>query len=78
MPCMGPDLQYARQCGRKAGEKLLAELIKKHNMWDITAEKWAHPQICKLPGAESRWEKAKKEFVRAVEKLFVEDACNGF
>ena len=78
---MGPDLKEARKQGRKVGTKLLAQLIEKHKMWDITGdEKFdEHFDECiRLPGSDSRWHKAKKEFITAVEKIFVEDACNGF
>ena len=79
MPCMGPDLKEARTQGQEVGAKLLAQLIDENKLWDITdkadkdTEKFLH-----LPNSENRWDKAKKEFVRAVEELFVEDACNGF
>lgn len=77
MPCMGPDLEFARKNGRKVGEDLLARLIKNHNMWDITAAD-KDERFLRLPGANKRWDKAKSEFIRAVEELFVEDECNGF
>lgn len=76
MPCMGPDLTFARKQGREVGEKLLAQLINEHHFWDITANK--EDGMLRLPGANARWDKAKAEFIHAVEELFVEDACNGF
>lgn len=39
MPCMGPDLTAARKHGREIGEAALAQLIKQHNLWDITEKK---------------------------------------
>lgn len=36
MPCMGPDLEAARKRGQEVGKKILDELIKQHNLWDIT------------------------------------------
>ena len=79
MPCMGPDLKAARQQGREVGEVYLAQLIKQHNLWDITDKRDKdNEKYLRLPNSENRWNKAKQEFIRAVEELFVEDACNGF
>lgn len=78
MPCMGPDLNYARKHGHIVGEKLFADLIKKHSLWDITADECKQQDFVRLPNAEKRWNKAKVGFIKAVEKLFVEDAANGF
>jgi hypothetical protein len=75
---MGPDLKLARQQGREVGAKVLAQVIKDNNLWDVTAPKEQHAGIIQLPGSHSRWDKAKREFIAAVEELFVEDACNGF
>ena len=76
MPCMGPDLDLARKQGREIGEKLLAQLIDEHHLWDITDPKY--DKCLHLPNADKRWTKAKKAFVKAVEELWVEDECNGF
>ena len=78
MPCMGPDLTAARKQGREVGAKFLARLIKENNLWDVSAPEEQHPDLIRLPGSHSRWDKAKAEFIRSVEELFVEDACNGF
>ena len=75
---MGPDLTSARKHGQEVGAKLLARLIEENKLWDVTAPEKQHPDIIRLPGSYSRWDKAKKEFIRSVEELFVEDACNGF
>ncbi len=75
MPCMGPDLNYARLHGNEVGKALLEELIDHNSMWDVSEDKtksWC------LPGAEKRWKKAKAKFIKAVEDLFVEDAANSF
>jgi len=77
MPCMGPDLDYARRHGNEVGRELLAQLMKTHNLWDITDEKM-DKKFFHLPGAKTRWNKAKSDFIKAVEDLFVEDAANGF
>ncbi len=76
MPCIGPDLKEIRKHGQEAGKKLLVRLIDEHKLRDISADK--DSRILRLPGSDGRWKQAKKEFVRAVEELFVEDACNGF
>lgn len=76
MPCMGPDLNLARKHGREVGEKLLAQLIKDHHLIEIS-----HPKydiVIRLPDASKRWDKTTEDFLKAVEELFVEDACNGF
>ena len=73
MPCMGPDLTEARKHGREVGAKLLARLIKDNYLWDITDSKWD-----KCFGRRAAWIKAKKKFVKVVEELFIEDACNSF
>jgi hypothetical protein len=75
---MGPDLNEARKQGREVGAKLLAQLIKENKLEDITAPKNQHSNLIRLPNSHSRWDKAKQEFIRSVEELFVEDACNGF
>jgi hypothetical protein len=77
MPCMGPDLKSARQLGNEVGKVLLEQLIDHHSMWDISEEDKTKVQFF-LPGAEKRWKRAKAKFIKAVEELFVEDACNGF
>ena len=76
MPCMGPDITLAREQGRVVGEELLARLIKDNNLWDIT--KTRNEESIQLFKSKVRWIKVKREFIRAVEELFVEDACNGF
>lgn len=75
---MGPDLTFARKQGRVVGEKLLAQLIKEHKLWDVTAPQYEGTGLPVLPGSKKRWVGASKKFIRAVEELFVEDACNGF
>lgn len=76
MPCMGPDLNLARKQGREVGEKLLAQLIKDHHLLEISDPKY--DGIFRLPGSVKRWDEAKESFLKSVEELFVEDACNGF
>lgn len=76
MPCMGPDLNLARKQGREVGEKLLAQLIKDNHLLEISDPKY--DVIIRIPGSVKRWDKAKEDFLKAVEELFVEDACNGF
>ena len=79
MPCMGPDLIYARELGREVGAELFAQLIKKHKLSDITDKQDKdNDKYIRLPNSENRWNKAKQEFIRSVEEIFVEDACNGF
>jgi hypothetical protein len=73
---MGPDITLAREQGRVVGEELLARLIKDNNLWDIT--KTRNEESIQLFKSKVRWIKVKREFIRAVEELFVEDACNGF
>lgn len=75
---MGPDLKEARKRGQELGIKLLARVIKDNNMWDVTAPKMKGHKFILLPNSENRWDKAKRKFVRAIEELFEEDACNGF
>lgn len=76
MPCMGPDLTSARKHGRKVGEQLLAQLLKDYDLWNITDSSW--DRMIKLPGAEKRWKKAKEQFLKSIETLFVENESNGF
>jgi hypothetical protein len=72
---MGPDCVFAREQGRKEGEKLLQQVIEQHKMLDITDPKY---NGFGLPGARDRWTAAKEKFLEAMSELFVEDACNGF
>jgi hypothetical protein len=76
MPCMRPDLEAARKRGNQIGQELLARLIDEHSMLDIST--WKDKGILILPGADARWTKAKEDFIKAVEELFVEDEANGF
>ncbi len=76
MPCMGPDLDAARKHGREVGKELLDRLIDNYSLWDISKED--RGKFLLLPNAEKRWKKAKAKFIKAVEEIFVEDACNGF
>lgn len=76
MPCMGPDLKWARQQGRKVGKRVLVRLIDEASLFDITDPRYK--KMFRLPGATRRWKRAKVSFIKAVEELFVEDACNGF
>jgi len=73
MACMGPDLDRAKDEGKMVGETLLAELITKHNLFDVTDEKYSGMFV-----SRDRWAAAKAAFVEAVSELFVEDACNSF
>ena len=76
MPCMGPDCDFAAKKGRETGGKMFAQLVADHSFMDLSREKWGNHRG--LPGAEERWLDAKSRLVKAVEDLFVEDACNGF
>ena len=84
MPCMGPDCDAARRNGREVAEKMLADMIEQHDLFDVTHEQYrklaSGTIFCgiNLPGCRERWTAAKHAFVRAVEELFVEDACNNF
>lgn len=74
MPCMGPNLDYAREQGRKVGQEILTKLLDDHKMWGPI-----HWPNAKLPTKNDiSWERLKENFVKAVEELFVEDACNSF
>lgn len=69
MACQGPDLNEAKKFGKKVGEALFEELVKEYNM--------GTPPFV-LPNADKRWKKAKQSFIKSVEELFIEDACNSF
>jgi hypothetical protein len=75
MPCMGPDVEGARMNGRGVGEKLLAELVAAHNLWDIKPIEGSW-----LPTKRQceQWAKAKEDFVVAVGELFAWDSMNSF
>ena len=66
---MGPNLEYAREKGNKIAQKMLENLCIQYIMNDY--------QFI-LPNSKERWEKAKADFIKSVEELFVEDACNTF
>lgn len=68
MECQGPDLNEARKFGKQVGEALFSELVKNYKMSESSG--WVDSQ--------KRWNKAKKSFIKSVEELFVEDACNSF
>ena len=36
MPCMGPDCNAARCRGREVAEKMLADMIDQHNLFDVS------------------------------------------
>ena len=76
MACMGPDLKAAKSLGRSVGGWVLQELIETHHLYDITDPKY--DKMFQWPGARKRWLTSKRRFVRAVEKLFEEDAVNSF
>jgi hypothetical protein len=63
MPCMGPDLDYAAKIGNKVGQDILAKMIFDNSLMDCDNE---------------RWLVMKRKFIKVVEDLFVEDACNSF
>jgi hypothetical protein len=69
MALQEPDLDYARKFGKQVGESLFEELLSEYKM---------HNQLFVIPDSKKRWAKAKREFIKSVEELFVEDACNGF
>lgn len=75
MACQGPDLNYAKNFGKKVAEALLDELIKEYKLADPTNPKY---RVISLPNSEKRWKKARGMFVKSVQELFVEDACNSF
>ena len=74
MPCMGPDIEFARKQGNKVAEELFADIVKQHKLIDPLEPS----ETFVLPKADLRWKKIKKQFVKAVEDMFEEDACNGF
>lgn len=69
MACQGPDLNDARNFGKKVGEALFEELIEQYKI--------CTPPFV-LPNADKRWKKVKQSFIKSVSELFVEDACNSF
>ena len=73
---MGPDLNAAKKAGNKVGKELLKQLINQHNLYDVTKTKYK--TMIQLPHSRARWKQAKTDFVRAVEEIFIEDACNSF
>lgn len=76
MPCSGPNCDAARERGNRVAMSLLPLLMKEHGLWDITHR---DHQDYPLPlNCRNRWDKAKSDFVAAVEELFVQDACNSF
>lgn len=76
MPCMGPNLNAIAKDARGLGETMLAELIAEHHLFDI-ADARLPRHWCPL-GAKDRWLGAKEAFLKSVETLFIEDACNSF
>ena len=74
MPCMGPDLEHAREWGRKTGIEILEKMLDDHTMWGPM------PSITKLKSRqdETEWNTAKENFVKAVEELFVLDGIYSF
>ena len=66
---MGPDLMHAREKGNKVAKEMLNNLFKQHGLDDT----WVM-----LPKAGQRWKKAKADFIKSVEDMFVEDAANSF
>lgn len=75
MACQGPDLDGARDFGKKVAEALLEELIKEYKLADPTNPKY---KVISLGNAKKRWKKAKEMFVKSVQEMFVENACNSF
>jgi len=73
MACMGPDLDRAKEEGKRIGETLLAELIAKHDLFDVTDDKFKGMFV-----SRDRWAAAKAAFIEAVGVLFSEDASNSF
>lgn len=76
MPCSGPNLKAARERGNRYANAILPLLMKEEGLWDVT-----HPDFRDfhlLPNARERWDRAKADFVRAMEELFVQDSCNSF
>ena len=69
MACQEPDLDYARKLGNQVGEALFEELLKEYKM---------NNQLFVIPNSKKRWENNKRKFIKSVEDLFVEDACNSF
>lgn len=75
MPVMGPNLDSARSRGNDVAQKLLEDLLKNHDLFDITEDRYKN---FGLGNSKERWRKAKDTFIKAVEELFIEDACNSF
>lgn len=75
MACQGPDIDGAKNLGKKVAEALLEELIKEYKLADPTNSK---TRVTSLPNAERRWKKTRGMFIKSVQELFVEDASNSF
>jgi hypothetical protein len=75
MACQGPDLDGARDFGKKVADALLEELIKEYKLADPTNPKY---KVISLGNSKNRWKKARGMFVKSVQELFVENACNSF
>lgn len=71
---MGPDLDAARKDGNVVAQKMLDSLIKEHlTDWTQAAKEGVF-----VHHGGSTWDKAKADFIKAVEELFVEDEAIGF
>jgi hypothetical protein len=65
MPLLGPDFSGAREQGRKVGEELFQELVRKHQL----------SGDCCVAMFEKQFDDARKAFIGAVEDLFEANAC---
>lgn len=76
MPVMGPDLHAAREDGREVGRKILAEMIAKGELFDITDARYNG--MFASGKSRERWAAAKEAFIEATGELFAQDAINSF
>ncbi len=71
MPCMGPNLDWHAEQGRKVGLEILEKMLTEHKMWGpISKNDWSRDNV--------DWNNAKQNFVKAVEELFVLDGVYSF
>jgi hypothetical protein len=75
MPVIGPNLEWAREKGRKIGEEMFAKMVADHRLLDPTV---ADYKLVKWPNTVQRWNAAKEKFLQAVEDIFEEDCGNGW
>lgn len=72
MPCMGPDCEAARKRGAEVASELLMMLKEKHDILPSDVERPCHTPFQQQKLA------AEIAFIKAVEELFVVEACESF